>query len=291
MWSGSDIQESIPTTALAHDQGLLRGWGVFETMLAVGLEVPLWPRHWARLQHGARQLEIPLPPAQTVLDSLQQILRTAQLTFPPATNLNPTCRLRLTITAGDGRGWTQPGEHPHCVLTATPCPVPRSIIEQPGLRLLTYPHPFSTSPVLQHCKHTSYLPWLMAARHARLQGCDDAVLLDSSGYVIETSHRNLFVWRDNELWTPPLSTGCLPGIMRGLVLETAARLGLCVREKRFQVVECRAATHVFATSAVTCCQTVREWDAETWSISPLPPQLLQLERELHQTLAPAENPS
>lgn len=161
--------------------------------------------------------------------------------------------------------------------------------EQTGLHLLTYPQPFSTSTVLRGCKHTSYLPWLMAARYARLHGRDDAVLLDSIGNVSETSHRNLFVWRDEQLWTPPLTSGCLPGVMRGRLLEIAGRMGVAVRERPLALSDALEAEHVFLTSAVTFCQSVVRWDERSFAVAQWPLALQDLERELRHAL-PAQRP-
>ncbi len=280
VWNSENLHDEIPSTAFARDQGLLRGWGVFETMLAVGTEVPLWSRHWARLQRGAQQLEIPLLPESVFREALQQTLAVAAMTFPQIRTAVTCYRVRLTVTAGEGYLWMLPGETPMCVLTATTCSAPLPLTEQSGLSLLTYPQPFSALPILHGCKHTSYLPWLMAARHARQHGRDDAVLLDPTGNLIETSHRNLFVWRDEQLWTPPLSSGCLPGIMRGLLLECADRLGIRVCEQPLALADALGAQHIILTSAVSICQAVKKWDEQSFPTSAWPQALQDLEHEL-----------
>lgn len=285
IWSPAGFGPPTPTTAWVQDQGLLRGWGAFETMLAVDFDVPLWSRHWARLQHGARQLELPLPPEHVFRAALPQILGAASSTFPQSTT-KPYYRLRLTVTSGEGPTWMHPGETPTCVLSVSPWSVPLPMAQQPGLRLLSYPHSFAPPMALRGCKHTSYLPWLMAARHAEFNGCGDAVLLDPSGFVIETTRRNLFVWRNEQLWTPPLSSGCLPGVMRGLLLEVAARLGIRVEEQPLTLADGLAADRVFLTSAVTVLQSVRQWDERSYSGSEWAGALQDLEHELHQALVP-----
>ena len=280
IWQGSDFHAADPAFSLGLDHGFQRGWGVFETMLAVGSEIPFWSRHWARLQFGARKIEIPVPSEQALLRAVQNSLPGAAQGVAGSMTSPPCFRLRLTITAGQGAHWTQPGEQSNGALTGSLWSVPPIMAQQPGLRLLTYPHPFSTPTALQGCKHTSYLPWLLAARFARNHDGDDAVLVQPNGEVIETSHRNLFVWRDNQLWTPPLSSGCLPGVMRALVLESASRLGLTVQEAPLTVACCLQAECLFVTSAITFCQIVREWDGQTWNVASVPPQLGALESDV-----------
>lgn len=260
-----------------------RGWGLFETMLGVDTRLPLWRKHWARMQFGAQLLGLPLPPEPVFQDAILQLLTEAQAASEyPA---NPRfSRVRLTVTAGSSELWMDPGSECHCVLSAAPWAVPQPMSEQSGLRVMTYPEAFATSPALCGCKHTSYLPWIMAAQHARGEGCDDAVLLNADGEVIETSHRNVFVWKDDRLWTPPLSSGCLPGIMRGMVLEIAGQLGVPVRESVLRVGDCRDADHVFLTSAVGVCQIVRFWEGHTFEVTALPEPLRRLEAKLREAV-------
>ncbi|MBL8888955.1 MAG: aminotransferase class IV family protein [Planctomycetaceae bacterium] len=278
-WRGSGLEAALAGPAWPMDHGLLRGWGVFETMLGVGAAVPLWPKHWARLQFGARRLRIPLPSEQVFRDAIIQLFNQAR----GAAEVRPSptfSRVRLTVTAGSSEVWSNPGAECHCVLSAAPWGAPQPMSEQAGLQLLTYPEAFSISPALIGCKHTSFLPWIMAAQYAGGQGRDDAVLLNSNGEVIETSHRNLFVWKDSQLWTPPLSSGCLPGIMRSMVLEIANQLGMPVVESPLRVRDCREATHMFLTSALGMCQIVRSWEGHSFAATALPETLELLEAKL-----------
>jgi branched-chain amino acid aminotransferase len=273
--------ERPATAAWAQDQGLLRGWGLFETMLAVGSRVPLWGRHWARLREGARQLSINLPGESFLLDALQRALSAVGATKSGSNDASICHRVRLTVTAGVGSSWMAPGDASNGVMTVSPWTVPPPLAQQPGLRLLTYPHSFESPAALRGYKHTSYLPWLMAARHAKIAGYDDSVLVDTTGHVSETSHRNLFVWRDEELWTPPRSSGCLPGVMRGLVLEIAPRLGIPVREQSLALADARTADRILLTSAVTLVQSVGEWDEQSYATANWPKLLHDLEQELY----------
>lgn len=285
-WSGSRLSTAPTVQAWRLDHGLQRGWGLFETMLGVDARLPLWPKHWARMQFGAQRLGLPLPSELVFRDAIVQLMTEAKAASESGANPRFS-RVRLTVTAGTSEVWMDPGAECHCVLSAAPWVAPRPMSEQSGLRVMTFPEPFANSPALLGCKHTSYLPWIMAARHARGQGCDDAILLNAEGEVIETSHRNLFVWKDDQFWTPPLSSGCLPGIMRGMVLEIAGELGIPVRESALRVRDCWEAAHLFLTSAVGFCQIVRFWEGHTFAVSDLPEPVRRLEEKLREAVTVA----
>jgi len=279
VWQGAGLVQPAAVEPWCLDQGLLRGWGVFETLLAVGDRVPSWAAHWHRLERGAQRLGIPLLAHQFVRSAVHQTIEAAGGRGPAAGQLR--LRVRLTLTAGTGTGVTEPGDRPGLLITASPCTGPQPWAQQAGVRLRTYPEPFETPLALRGCKHTSYLPWLMAARWAEQQGAEEALLVDGAGQVSETSRRNVFAWREGRLWTAPLSSGCLPGITRERVLTLALRQGLDVCEESLTLDGLRAAEYLMVTSAVAGMQWVSDWDGRPLSSPAGEPRLLALARDVH----------
>jgi branched-chain amino acid aminotransferase len=87
------------------------------------------------------------------------------------------------------------------------------------------------SPLAGH-KSTSYAADVLALAAAQRAGGNEAVLANTRGELCEGTGSNVFVERDGALLTPPLSSGCLPGVTRALALEWAAEAGLPVAEAR-----------------------------------------------------------
>jgi len=293
VWLGTGLVQPGTGEPWCSDQGLLRGWGVFETLLAVGDRVPAWSQHWQRLESGARRLGIPLLAQEfvraAVQQTVQQAVHQAAEAMPVAReprqgSTQVRLRVRLTLTAGAGAGVTEPGARPGLLITAAPCVGPQPWAQQAGVKLLTYPEPFETPLALRGCKHTSYLPWLMAARWAEQQGAEEALLVDGAGQVSETSRRNVFAWREGRLWTAPLSSGCLPGITRERVLTLALRQGLDICEESLTLDGLRAAEYLIVTSAVAGMQWVSDWDGRPLSSPAGEPRLLALARDVHAAL-------
>lgn len=294
VWLGTGLIQLDAGEPWFADQGLLRGWGVFETMLAVGDRVPAWSQHWQRLERGARRLGIPLLAQEVVRSAVQQTVQQAvQQALPQVAEVLPVARaprqgstqgrlrVRLTLTAGAGAGVTEAGAGPGLVITASPCVGPQPWEQQAGVTLLTYPEPFETPIALRGCKHTSYLPWLMAARWAEQHGAEEALLVDGAGQVSETSRRNVFAWWEGRLWTAPLSSGCLPGVTRERALALAQQHGLEMSEELLTLEQLRAAEYLLLTSAVAGMQWVREWDGRPLSAPAGEPRLLALARDVH----------
>jgi branched-chain amino acid aminotransferase len=113
-------------------------------------------------------------------------------------------------------------------------------------KLTAYDKPVAPMPL----KSLSYLPHVLAKKQADETGFDDAILTNASGEVIECTGSNLFLVKRNVLITPPLSTGCLPGITRGEVFKIAKKEGFKVVEKTFKIDACKSADGMFLTNSL-----------------------------------------
>ena len=104
-------------------------------------------------------------------------------------------------------------------------------------------------PLARH-KSLNYWSRRLAFEEARRRGADEALFSTPDGRIWEGSRTNLFLVRDETLWTPGLEGPIVPGIMRGLVLELAPALGLAIREGDLSGHDLDEAEEVFLTNAV-----------------------------------------
>jgi branched-chain amino acid aminotransferase len=105
----------------------------------------------------------------------------------------------------------------------------------------------------------NYMNSMLALREALSAGCDEALLLDTEGYVSEGSGENIFLVRDGVLYTPDL-TSALDGITRDTVVRLAAEVGLEVVEKRITRDEVYIADEAFFTGTAAEVTPIRELD-------------------------------
>ena len=105
----------------------------------------------------------------------------------------------------------------------------------------------------------SYMNSMLALREAQQCGCDEALLLDTEGYVAEGSGENIFIVRNGALLTPEL-TAALEGITRDTLIELANEIGVPVREKRITRDEVYIADEAFFSGTAAEVTPIRELD-------------------------------
>jgi len=108
----------------------------------------------------------------------------------------------------------------------------------------------------------NYINSMLALREALDCGAEEALLLDNEGYVAEGSGENVFVIRDNRIYTPEL-TSCLDGITRNTIFALAAELGYTVAERRITRDEVYVADEAFFTGTAAEVVPIRELDGRT----------------------------
>ncbi|MGA1303866.1 MAG: aminotransferase class IV [Cyanobium sp.] len=197
------------------DRGLLLGEGLFETVLVEGGQPQLLGEHLQRWREGAALLGLAPPPGRERVEGL--------LAEAVAHSGITSGALRLNWSGGSGG----PGQRG---LEASPLPdgSPR---ERFWLQLTEGQPCFDNVRAmvsrwerrnggsrLSRCKTFAYGPQIQARREARLAGVEEALLLGSQGNLSCGAAANLLVCMEGSWFTPPLSSGCLPGVMRARAL-------------------------------------------------------------------------
>jgi len=238
----------------ALDRGLLYGDGIFETMRSEGGQVPLLPLHLERLARSAGVLALPLPSSEMLSTATLAVVRSIP---------EPCQAIRLTVTRGVSaqRGYAPPELSRHTLLiSAAPYRPPTEPIRLCTASSRIYPG----SPTWQH-KSLSALDKVMARAEAARAGCDEALLLNTEGRVVEASSANLFVRRGDRWYTPSLAEGCLPGVMRRQVIRLSQ-----AAETRIDPADLHTADAVYLTNALMGCLPVVQIDHRSLPIRPLP---------------------
>ena len=233
----SQIQESTAPSLAPGQVGLLSGWGVFSTLRVSGGVLFAWERHWARIQRDAAALHVPIPE-----DS--EKLRRHLLELVEA-NQAPDCTLRLVIVRNGGGMWAGP---PNGRASDTIALTADSKHWGDGVKLAYVREARHAACQFAGAKILSWamnLTWLEAAQ---ARGFDEVILLNERGEVAECTSANLFIANGNRVSTPPLSSGCLPGITREVILGEIHAPGIRVEEKTLLPGDLESADEVFITS-------------------------------------------
>jgi branched-chain amino acid aminotransferase len=226
------------------DHGFTVGDGVFETLRtvvdpAVGVVPFAMDRHITRLQASAAGMGLVPPDADEVRDALLAVCAAN----PELAELGG--RVRVTLTSGAGPLGSDRAGAAHtlavAVAPATPWPA--------ATTLALCPWPRNERSPLVGLKSTSYAENVLMLGWAKARGAGEALLGNLAGELCEGTGSNVFVVREGQISTPPLASGCLAGITRGLVLEWGAQAGRPVEEARGPLSAVLAADEVFITSS------------------------------------------
>jgi branched-subunit amino acid aminotransferase/4-amino-4-deoxychorismate lyase len=195
------------------DRGLLLGDGLFETVLVQAGRARLLERHLQRWRESAALLAMAPPPGQALVEALLvEALRRGGA---------GDAALRLNWSrGGGGRGLDLPGP-------GQPAPTGRFWLSltpwqplfSPVRLVLSRWESRNAGSRLSRCKTFAYGGAIQARREAREAGADDALLPSSAGGLCCGTAANLLLRRGGRWWTPPLASGCLPGVMRAVALE------------------------------------------------------------------------
>jgi branched-chain amino acid aminotransferase len=241
------IKETAEASLFPGQLGLLAGWGVFTTLRVVDGALFAWERHWARMSRDARLLNVEMPrdPGQVERD----------LVHLAEKNEAPDCTMRLVVIRNGGGFWEGPSSgraSDTIALTAA------SKRWGASVRLSIQPHARFAASDFTRTKVLSWAQNLRWAERAQEQGFDEVILLNEYGRVAECTSANVFAVFGQEISTPPVSEGCLPGITREVLLEEVRVPGLRLMERELTVDELYQADEVFITSTTRGLLPVRE---------------------------------
>jgi branched-chain amino acid aminotransferase len=239
--------------------GLLSGWGLFTTLRIFQGEAFAFERHWRRLERDAGRTRVPFPfDAEQVRRHLCDLLRA---------NLVAEGTARIYMIYNRVGFWQSDEPMPQVDLLLYTAGLPA--YTEPGRLGMSEQGRHAGSP-LAGVKVTSWLNNVWHLAEAQKQGWSEVVLLNERGEVAECTAANIFCVKDGKLLTPPLSSGCLEGVTRGVLLEIAPRAGVPALEQTLRPEQLRAAEEVFITSTNRGLLGVKEIAGHTYAAAPGP---------------------
>lgn len=217
--------------------GLLSGWGLFTTLHIFDGEPFAFERHWKRLEKDSARTHCPLPfDAERVRKHLHEVIR--------ANEVKEGCA-RIYIIYNQVGHWRSNEKMPKAdlLLYSTDLPAYR----EPA-RLGLREHGRHAASPLAGVKVTSWLNNVWNLYEAQQGGFDEVVMLNERGEVAECTAANIFCVRSGRVQTPPLTSGCLEGVTRSVLLEIGPKVGVPCEEKLLRPEDLYSADEVFISS-------------------------------------------
>ncbi|AMP38486.1 branched-chain amino acid transaminase [Ralstonia syzygii subsp. celebesensis] len=248
-----DAQLHVLTHTLHYGMGVFEGVRAYQT--PAGPAIFRLPEHTRRLFNSAKifQMQIPFS-EQQLMDAQREVVRA---------NALESCYIRPLVWIGSEKmGVSARGNTIHVAIAAWPWGAYLGEEGmQRGIRV-------KTSSFTRHHVNVSlvrakasgyYINSILANQEATGLGYDEALLLDTEGYVSEGSGENVFIVRNGVIYTPDLAS-CLDGITRDAIMTVARDLGVEVREKRITRDEMYCADEAFFTGTAAEVTPIRELD-------------------------------
>lgn len=234
----NDRVEPVEKTRWSPGQaGLICGWGLFTTVRIARGEAFAYERHWRRLEKDSATTRLPLTyTGARVRVHLQEVIR--------ANEVKEGCA-RIYLVWNTVGGWRSDEKMPDVDLVITTADLPHY---PDVMRLAVREHGRHASSPLAGVKTISWLDSVWASAEAHREGFDEVVLLNERGEVSECTAANIFALKGDKVLTPPLSSGCLEGVTRGVLMEIASDAGTSVVEQTLRLEDLYTADEVFVTS-------------------------------------------
>ena len=262
------IYEAASQVLSPGQVGLLAGWGVFSTLHVAGGILFAWERHWARMTKDAALLRVPLP-------SDSEKVRRRLLELVEA-NEAYDATLRIAVVRNGGGVWEGPSNgRPSDVIALT------ADLKDwgAGVRLSYVEQARHAANMFAGAKMLSWAMNLTWVEQAHEKGFDEVILLNERGEVAECTSANVFIAVGDKVWTPPLSSGCLPGVTRDILLHDIQVPGLDICAKTLLPSELDRADDVFITSTTRALLPVLEIDGRKVGGKGVAQTVLQAEFE------------
>jgi branched-chain amino acid aminotransferase len=228
------------------------GDGLFETMKLVNGNIPLADYHFERLFEGMKLLGFKIPGLFTKEKLLIEIKQLAE-----KNNCSNLARVRLSVSRGNG-GVNDCDDHLQYTIECTGADENINRLNENGFVIDIFPDAVKSCDKFSNLKSSNYLSYVMAAKFARENKLNDAIILNQYGRICEASIANLFWIKDKAFFTPPLSEGCVAGVMRKFLIEKIKNATSQIKEKTLTKEVLLDADELFLTNAVFGMRWVRQ---------------------------------
>ena len=243
-YNGKLLKEG--TTIIGADSRALRyGDGLFETIKIKNGKIELADEHFARLWKGMQVLQFDVPKHFSPEKLEEQIIALAEKNTHQS-----GARVRLSIIRGDGGLFDAKNLTPYFIIQTWPLPEGNGEWNSNGLVAGIYSEVKKSCDILGNLKHNNYLPYVLAALQAKKEKWNDAILLNAAGNICDSTIANIFLVKNEIIYTPALSEGCVAGVMRQALLQFLKANNYQMEERAVTEVELFAADEVFFTNSM-----------------------------------------
>ncbi len=247
---------------LVQNRGFLYGDGVFETLKIVDSKILFLEDHYFRLMASMRVVRMEIPMYFTMEFMEGQILSLAR-----QNQILSSCRVRITVFRNDGGYYLPQTNTVSYIIQAVSLENKQYAYDGKGYEVDLFKDFYVTRQLLSSIKTTNRILNVSASIYANENGLDNCLLLNDDKNIVEAIQGNLFMISGNKIITPPLSEGCLNGVMRKQILKLAKNMeGVEVVETAISPFELQKADELFVTNVIKGIQPVTRYRKKEFKV-------------------------
>lgn len=246
---------SSETVLSNPNRGFLYGDAVFETVKIVNNKILFLEDHYFRLMSSMRIVRMEIPMNFTMEYFEEQILMLAN-----TLNFSQSARARITVFREDGGNYLPETNTVSYLISASELQSGHYSIENNQYEVDLYKDYYVAKHLLSSIKTTNKIVNVTASIFAKENGLDNCLLINENKNIIEALQGNLFMLVDDKLITPPISEGCLNGIMRKQIINIVKKMpNMVVAEEPISPFELQKASELFITNVIKGIQPITRY--------------------------------
>ena len=242
------------------NRAFLYGDQLFETLRFQDGKLLFWEEHYFRMMGGACMLRMEIPQHLNIEFLENEIIKTLK-----ASNLfEYDSRVRLSLYRSDGGFYLPTSRSLEYLIEVD------KLIEEPlslnnsGLIIDVFHDHYKPNQTISNLKGGNSLVSVLSSIFADENDLNESIILDLESNICETTASNIFTVTDKHLMTPPLSTGCVNGVVRKKIVENASLWGYSIEEKNMKTFELIKADEVFLTNSIKWIQWVGRYKKKSY---------------------------
>ncbi|MBC7440578.1 MAG: aminotransferase class IV [Flavobacterium sp.] len=252
-FNGEIVGENVNLSI--NNRAFLYGDGVFETMKIVNYKILFFEDHYFRLMASMRILRMEIPMTFTMEYLENEILNLSRIN-----NFQGAARVRFTVFRNDGGYYLPNSNEISFFINVKPLENQLYKIENSNYEVELFKDFYITKHLLSTLKTTSKILNITASIFAKENDYDNCLILNDSKNIVEAINGNIFMVIENKLITPPISEGCLNGIMRKQILNLAKKNDyLEVEEAIISPFDLQKADELFITNVISGIQPISKY--------------------------------
>ena len=259
-FNGSIVSDDA--NLLIHNRSFLYGDAVFETVKIVNSKILFLEDHYFRLMSSMRIVRMEIP-----MNFTMEYLEEQILTLAKAKKIENSSRARITVYRNDGGYYLPQSNSVSFLITIQSVDNELYAIVVNEYVVDLYTDFYVAKQLLSSIKTTNRLLNVTASIYASENDLDNCLLLNDSKNVVEALQGNLFMLKGNTLVTPPVSEGCLNGVMRKQILSLARTIeNLEVVEEAISPFDLQKADELFITNVIKGIQPITKYRKKEFAI-------------------------